>query len=124
MSEPTPRPSPNLRKEVVETATWGELVVRQLLASARIGLTANDKDAEPDETEAQRKQRLGNNYALFLAELMARAVTDKAGEPMYSADDWDAWNATAGDDCLKLCNKALALNGYRTLDGEDVAKNA
>lgn len=119
-----PKPPPVLRKEVVETAQWGELVVCQLMASARIGLAANDEEAGLEESEVERKQRLGRNFAKFLAELMARAVTDKEGEPMYSPDDWDAWNAIAGDDSLKLCNKALALNGYRTLDGEDVPKNA
>jgi hypothetical protein len=122
MSE-TARPSPTLRKEVVETSQWGELVVCQLMASARMGLTANDEDAATEETEPLRKQRVGRNYAIFLSELMARAVTAKDGVPMYSAADWDAWNVIAGDDCLKLANKALALNGYRTLDGEDVAKN-
>jgi len=119
----TPRPPPTLRKEVVETAQWGELVVCQLMASARMGLTSNDEVAAPEETEPLRKQRVGRNYAIFLAELMARAVTSKDGQPMYSASDWDAWNVIAGDDCLKLVNKALAINGYRTLDGEDVAKN-
>lgn len=122
MSE-TQRPAPVLRKEVVETAQWGELVVCQLMASARMGLTAHDEKAEAEEADAARTQRVGRNYAIFLSELMARAVTAKDGVPMYSASDWDAWNVIAGDDCLKLVNKALALNGYRTLDGEDVAKN-
>lgn len=120
----TQRPTPVLRKEVVETDTWGEVVVCQLLASARVGLTANDSEAEPEETEAQRKQRLARDYALFLAELLARSVTDKQGGPMYSAAEWDIWNGgDAAGDSLKLANKALALNGYRTLEGVDAAKN-
>ncbi len=119
----TQRPPPVLRKEVVETSQWGELVVRQLLASDRVALSATEADVPAEETDTQRRQRVSRNYALFLSELMACAVTDKAGEPMYSATDWDAWNATQGQDCLALANKALAINGYRTLEGEDVAKN-
>jgi hypothetical protein len=120
---PVPRKAPVLRKEVVETQTWGELIVTGLLASERVGLNAHQRDPEADETETQRRQRMGTEYALFLANLMARAVLGKDNQPMYSAADWDAWNALAQDDCLKLVNKALELNGYRTLDGEDVPKN-
>ena len=119
----TQRPPPVLRKEVVPTSQWGELIVRQLLASDRVALSMNDAEGPQDETDAQRRQRISRNYALFLAELMACAVVGKDGEPMYSAADWDAWNSTQGEDCLALANKALAINGYRTLGGEDVAKN-
>jgi hypothetical protein len=45
MSNETKRPTPVLRKEAIETATWGTLVVTCLLNSERLEM--GDADAEP-----------------------------------------------------------------------------
>lgn len=127
MTDPTPRPSPVLRKEVVVTEKWGELVVRQLMTSERIVLGSRNAPEPAEgaaETEADKFIRTRRDYALFLADVMALAVTDKQGAAMYSASDWDIFTVTDGQDCLLLLNKALSLNGFKTLGGEDVAKNA
>jgi hypothetical protein len=123
-AETPPRPAPVLRKEVVATDTWGEVVVCQLLASARVVLSLRS-DPPEGETEQQRRRRTTQEYAVFLSELMALAILDpKTQKPIYTAEEWDMWNATNGDECLMLCNKALGMNGYRLLSGEDVPKNA
>lgn len=126
---PTPRPAPVLRKEVVTTSTWGDLVVRQVMASCLVGWSAGQEDAEDGETDAQRTRRTARNNVRWCNELMAVAVIAQDGEPMYSPDDWDAWSAIAGAESLKLLNAALRINGFKTLgdgggdEGEDAAKN-
>lgn len=114
-----PRRMPVLRKERLDTVAFGPLVVRQLLLSQRIALTTGN-DIPTSETDAQRRRRTSVEYAHFLNQLLAEAVvlpgTDPA-QPAYSADDWDIWGAdeTAAADFMRVLNRALALNGYRTV---------
>jgi hypothetical protein len=126
------RPKPILRKEVVDTPTFGELCVKQILAEDRITLQVRE-EAPKDETELDRKKRENRDYVAFLSELMGLCIVDpKEDEQAYSVDDWKVWHSTGNsdqqpsvaEDVLTLTNKALAMNGYRTLGGEDVAKNA
>ena len=125
-AEATSRALPVLRKEVIETETWGELCICQLLASAKVALLAvnDNRDAPPGETELQAKARRFSNQALFYAGLLARSVVDpKTQLPVYTAEQWDAWSATHDVECLKVIDKACELNGFHKLSGEDVSKN-
>ena len=126
------RPKPILRKEVVETPTFGELCVKQILAEDRITLQVRE-EAPKDETDLDRRKRENREYVAFLSELMGLSIVDpKEDEQAYTVEDWKVWHSTGNseqqpsvaDDVLTLTNKALAMNGYRTLGGEDVAKNA
>ena len=141
----TPRRKPILRKEVVETKTWGEVVVRQFLGTDRMEISAVYTpvgDASlAGETEQQLRARLRVEYDRMLNAVLAKAVTAPGSDDaLYSADEWDAWQVQIGTsdedttqiqvDLLKVTQKALGLNGYRLLPigeeqiGEDVAKNA
>jgi len=134
MTDPTAtrRPKPILRKEVVETVTWGEVVVRQLTMSQRLMLDVPDAESikhRNGESDLEHRQRTRRHWAEFENDLLAEAVIAKGEEvdPLYSADEWDVWWATPDDQVAKdvaaVSNKARALNGFRTLDGEDAAKN-
>jgi hypothetical protein len=141
----TPRRKPILRKEVVETTTWGEVVVRQFLGTDRMEISAVYTpvgDASiAGETEQQLRARLRVEYDRMLNAVLAKAVLQQGtDDPLYSADEWDAWQVQIGTsdddtqqiqaDLMKVTQKALGLNGYRLLPvgdepvGEDVAKNA
>lgn len=141
----TPRRKPILRKEVVETKTWGEVVVRQFLGTDRMEISAVYTPAGDasiaDETEQQNRARMRVEYDRMLNAVLAKAVMQKGtDDPLYSAEEWDAWQVQIGNsdddtrqiqaDLLKVTQKALGLNGYRLLPvgdeplGEDVAKNA
>jgi hypothetical protein len=143
MSE-TARRKPILRKEVVETKTWGEVVVRQFLGTDRMEISAVYTPAGDAslsaETEQQTRARLRVEYDRMLNAVLAKAVTAPGSDdPLYSADEWDAWQVQIGTDdadttqiqvdLLKVTQKALGMNGYRLLPvgdepvGEDVAKN-
>lgn len=126
------RPKPILRKEVVDTPTFGELCVKQILAEDRITLQVR-ADPPKDEADLDRRKRENREYVAFLAELMGMAIVDpKTDDPAYTVDDWKVWHSTSdsaqypsvAQDVLTLTDKALSMNGFRTLSGEDVAKNA
>lgn len=135
-----PRKKPVLRKERVETDSWGAIIVRQFNTTARMECSAaftpppDPKDEQAltaalAETELSKRARARAEYSLFLAMVLERAVIGlESDEPLYTAEEWDAWGVQEGEainaDVLKVTDKALAMNGYRTLSGEDVAKNA
>jgi hypothetical protein len=143
----TPRRKPILRKEVVETKTWGEVVVRQFLGTDRMEISAvytpTDDPSLGNETEQEKRARMRVEYDRMINKVLEKAVIAKGADeddPLYSAHEWDAWQVQTGnndedtkqiqDDLLKVTQKALGMNGYRLLPvgddevGEDVAKNA
>jgi hypothetical protein len=145
MTEAAPRRKPILRKEVVETKTWGEVVVRQFLGTDRMEISAVYTPAGDasiaNETEQQLRARMRVEYDRMINAVLAKAVTAKGSDdPLYDAEEWDAWQVQTGNneedgkqiqvDLLKVTQKALGMNGYRLLPvgdekvGEDVAKNA
>jgi len=140
----TPRRKPILRKEVVETKTWGEVVVRQFLGTDRMAISAvytpADDASLASETEQQARARLRVEYDRMINAVLEKAVTAPGSDdPLYDADEWDAWQVQIGTseddtkqiqaDLLAVTQKALGMNGYRLLPvgdapvGEDVAKN-
>ena len=144
MSE-TPRRKPVLRKEVVETKTWGDVVVRQFMGTDRMEISAvytpTDDPSLANETEQQRRARLRVEYDRMINAVLEKSVTAPGSdESLYSYEEWDAWQVQTGndeadgkqiqEDLLKVTQKALGMNGYRLLPvgdepvGEDVAKNA
>lgn len=111
MSEEAPRAAPPvLRKEVVETAALGELVVRMLKLSERLALRRKTA-SEVAATDADD---------VFCARLLAVSVLDKEGKPLYSEEQWDIFAAENTADANKLLEAAMRLGGF---DGAE-AKNA
>jgi hypothetical protein len=142
---PAPRRKPILRKEVVETKTWGEVVVRQFLGTDKMEISAAftpvDDASLVGETDVQRRVRYSVEYDRMLCAVLQKSVTAKGSdEPLYDFDEWNAWQVQIGNDdadtvqisadLMKLTQKALGMNGYKLLPaagekvGEDVAKNA
>jgi hypothetical protein len=120
MSNPTQRPEPTVRKEVVPTTTWGDLVVRCMSLSQRLGIT--DVPEIEGESAAERSRRVGK---LFTSRLMAEAVIGTDGATMYDAEGWDVWLGTENKQLEPVVKKAMALNNFN-LGGdaaEDTAKN-
>lgn len=128
-AEETRRPAAVLRKEVVPTDTWGEVVVRALRLSER--LAVGDVPEVDGETVDARSRRIGR---VFSSRLLAAAVTDKAGAALYAADEWDIWLGTHAGELAPVIDKALMLGGFDGLrikmaadgappDGSDPAKN-
>lgn len=56
-----------------------------------------------------------------MCEALAVAVRDANGEPLWSADEWDAWGGQHLDDALLLWGVIERLS---SLDKEDAEKNS
>ena len=95
---------PAPRKETIEVAGIGEVVVRGLMLSERLALIALE------DSQGYR----------HVAQQLAYCVLDDAGEPLMTADEWDVWaaqNLQAWSGIIKTIRK---LSGS---DLGDVAKN-
>ncbi len=113
--------SPVLPKEAVPVdALGGEVIVRAMLLSERLELSAiNAAAAKPQagETEVQARARAGSR---LVADTLARCVLLADGEPMWSAAEWDAFGATEPGAVLHLFNVARRLSGQ---DEPELQKN-
>jgi len=107
--EAKPIVQPFLAKEVVATQQLGEVVVNGLRLSQRLALGRLGKAADPDAAAD-----------LFCARILAIAVTDKAGKPVFNEETWDIFAAQHQDDSNALLDVALRLGGFN----RDEAKNA
>jgi hypothetical protein len=145
MSNETKRPTPVLRKEAIQTETWGTLVVTCLLNSERLEMGDPDvepapaaaaptaeppADAEisvgadgevivgqPAATAVDEPRRLRRNAYRFGAKLLAASVRDTAGAVMYSADEWDIWLGTHAVELRPIFDAAMRINGYDLGEG-------
>lgn len=101
MSETNSVVVPILRKEVVNTAGLGEVVVCALRLSQRLALgratASGDGQAAAD---------------LFCARLLAASVTSKDGKPLFTEDEWDIFGATNTEDTNALVDVAMRLAGF------------
>ncbi len=98
---------PVLRKEAVPVASLGgEVVVRALKLSERLHMFS----AAGDD---------GRHYT-HIADLLAVAVVDADGLPIWTADEWDTWASAHVEESVALFEVAKKLSG---LDAEAVAKN-
>lgn len=115
----SPRPPATLRKEVIETPSFGELVVCGLRASAKARAWAVPPvDGESPE-EYEQRSRL-----LFESRFLAESVTDSGGRPLYTADEWDILlGGPHRAELQPVIDKVLELNGAGAA-GEAAAKNA
>lgn len=98
---------PVLKKQAVPVASLGgEVVVRALKLSERLAMFSASGDD-------------GRRYT-HIADLLAVAVVDADGLPIWGADDWDTWSSAHVEESVALFEVARALSG---LDAEVVAKN-
>lgn len=99
--------SPVLPKETVDVAELGgEVVIRGLLFSERLALFA-------------RVDEKGKAFA-EIPQLLALTVIDGDGEPVFTAEQWEAFGARHMETLLHLFSIAKRLSG---LDAEAAAKN-
>ncbi|MGH6625142.1 MAG: hypothetical protein ACRECD_01120 [Burkholderiaceae bacterium] len=112
---------PVLPKEAVQVdALGGELIVRGLLLSQRLEMSALNAGLSAPlagETELQARARAGGR---LVANTLARCVVLADGEPMWSADQWDQFGATHPEPVLHLFKVARRLGGH---DEEAIEKN-
>ena len=98
--------APVLRKETHSIEGLGEVIVRMLKFSERLAI---GRAGEADQT--------GD---LFVPRLLAAAVSDMGGAPLFTVEEWDVWAAVNPKGASVLTDVALRLGGY----GGDAAKNA
>jgi hypothetical protein len=90
-------------KEVVDVPELGgEIIVRGLMLSDRVRILS-----------------LSARGAMPISELLASAVVDAENEPVFTADEWEAFGAQHFVATLKLFKKAKELSG---LEAETNAK--
>ncbi len=98
---------PVLPKETVDVPELGgEVVVRGLLFSERLALFA-------------RVDEKGKAFA-DIPQLLAQTVIDGDGEPVFTAEQWEAFGASHMEALLRVFAVARRLSG---LDAEAAAKN-
>lgn len=99
-------PCPPLGGEVRVRALW---LSQRLAIEQRIGRLRAKHADEPDAAV----------YAC-IPDLLAIAVVDAAGQPVYSRQHWEIFGATHTALALSLFNTAWRLSG---MSGEDAKKN-
>lgn len=108
-------PAPTLPKEAVTVeALGGDVVVRGMLLTQRLALQARMRHLRASAPE-------GTDPAIAIVpELLAQAVVDDAGEPVFSTAQWELFGAQHQAQALGLFNTAMRLSGF---DAEATAKN-
>jgi hypothetical protein len=81
----------------------GEVIVRGLTLSQRLELGVKFRDAGFRQ----------------MPEMLARCVVDADHEPVFDADEWEAFGAKHFDVVLRLADKAQRLSGF---DKDDSGK--
>jgi hypothetical protein len=98
----------------------GDVLVRGLLMTQRL---ANDRlhqaDRVPleDETDMQAHARAG---ARIVTRVLAQAVVEEGGQPLFTEEEWDRFGATHRADVFRIFNVAMRLSGH---DLEVIEKN-
>ncbi len=112
---------PVLQKQSVQVdALGGEVVVRGLLLSERLELSAlNGHVSQPKAGEGDDQAR-ARGGAVMVAHTLARTVLLADGLPAYTAQEWDEFGATHPDAVLELFKVSRRMGGQ---DLEDVEKN-
>ena len=98
MSDQARPTAPTLKKEVVATATLGEVVVNGLRLSQRIAVRTGGTPGD----------------GLFFARLLAAAVTDKDGATLFTEEQWDIFGAEHMAEMEAVFDVALRLGGFES----------
>ena len=106
-------PKPTVPKETITVnALGGEVVVRGLLLSERLGIQKTIVDI--------RKTDTNGNVHTVLPVLLALCVLDADGLALFDHDGWQAFGGQHPDQAVELFNTAWRLSGF---DGATEAKN-
>lgn len=116
---------PSVRKETIAVAELGgEVVVRGTMLDERLALVfgaspatgaADDEPgADLEEEDPRRKYR-------HIARLLAYAVVDANGEPIYTVDEWAEFGGQHFGATLQLYSAARRLSG---MDADEAKKNS
>ena len=97
------------QKEYEVPELGGAVLIRPLLLSDRLAMA--------QEARANGRPK---DWA-HIATLLAYAVVDADGEPVFSTAQWEAFGAMHTDAALRLWDEAWAVSG---LDSEAAAKNS
>lgn len=114
-------PAPVLPKETVQVdALGGEVIVRGLLLSERLALSAEQAGllaSQDGESSAPARMRAG---AQMVPRTLAACVILADGQPMWTADEWDRFGAAHAEPAFELFAVAQRLSG---LDAKESEKN-
>lgn len=107
-------PNPTLPKQTVQVdALGGEVIVRALRLRERLHMQQRVR-ARAASVDA------GQMIEEMVPDLLALAVVNDVGAPIYTAEQWDEFGASHQDTVLELFNTAMRLSGY---DSEADRKN-
>lgn len=112
---------PVLPKEAVPVdALGGEVIVRGLLMSERLALSALSAQLGIPLTGEGPDLARARAGGQIVAHTLAAVVLLADGKPLYTAQEWDEFGALQPDAVLDLFNRSRRLNG---LDADESAKN-
>jgi hypothetical protein len=92
----------------------GDVIVRGLLMTQRLAndrIHAEERKPLEGESEVQAQSRAG---ARIVTRLLAQAVVDDDGRPLFSEREWDVYGADpkARGDVFRVFNVAMRLSGH------------
>lgn len=112
---------PVLPEEIVPfPPAGGDVIVRGLLMTQRLAndrIHAAERKPLDGETEVQAQGRAG---ARIVTRLLAQAVVDEDGRPLFSESEWDVYGVAHRGDVFRIFNVAMRLSGH---DLEVIEKN-
>lgn len=112
---------PTVRKETVEVEELGgEVIVRGTMLDERLALVFGVLPPQPVEGDAPVEAAPEDPRAQYghIARLLAYAVVDADGEPIFSAADWQEFGGLHYAATLRLYGIAKRLSGMDTEAGK------
>lgn len=114
-------PKPSLHKETVDVPELGgEVVVRGTMLDERLALVFGAAPAPKEAGQPTAEDDPRESYQ-HIARLLAYAVIDADGEPVYTIDEWAEFGGQHFAATLRLYKIARRLSG---MDAGEAKKNS
>lgn len=106
------------KETVAMPALGGDVIVRGMLLDEKLlntSLQATEREPGAGESEQDARNRAG---VLMVSRVLAWCVTDEAGEPLMTRQEWREFGGINLEEALAAFNVALRLSGFDMKEAE------
>lgn len=101
---------PSVRREAIEVAGLGEVVIRQMHLSEMLAITARQYGDDPDAAPAADGFQIETGRFDEAVQVLAWCVVDADGRALMSVDEWQVWGAQNFTEACHLITRVQALS--------------